>query len=441
MTSGTQSQGWPTAFGDSDIGPDTPKKTRLDQESDHGNAINDVIITMRHELPFIQPIHLKPCGCLGRGSSFEVNKALFTLGEEFGETPHLVAVKSIVTRFNDGDTYQSHAVKHGRSRLFSSVMRELRVLTHPKLRNHGCLVSAIGWGWTEGGTSGPFPCLVMQYSDRGSLADYSKRRSLTVGERHLLALHVAMGIRALHDCNIVHGDVKPENVLVYDSRLREHAAEDEDKRPFIECPVVAKLADFGCAMFEKDFDIQDEYYLGTPKYNAPEVSGLLRDHTEPNCTLPSKFEQFKAADCYSFCLLLWETVKKGSSFVDPPWLMPGENAVEFVQRVFHDKEDALLDLAIQFFNQTETRLAGPDPNEGDPDWMRSHNTNPTRSQMAQYVNGGWPHLRGQLDEYGTLSQEKSFEAFRQTVSLCLRDNLFQRGTINDIVNVLSEGIR
>ncbi len=56
------------------------------------------------------------------------------------------------------------------------------------------------------------------------------------------------------------------------------------------------------------------------------------------------------------------------------------------------------------------------------------------------VDGGWPHLRGQL-EYGTLPQEKSVKAFQQTVSSCLRDNLCQRGTIHDIVNVLSEGIR
>ncbi|OIW24412.1 kinase-like protein [Coniochaeta ligniaria NRRL 30616] len=435
MTSNTQSQGWPTAFGDSDIEPHTPKTSRFSEEPDRSNKLSDVIIAMRHELTFIKHRYLKPCGRLGRGSSFEVNKALFTLGDQSTVTPHLVAVKSIITTPNNHDTDKLRAVRPGQSRLFISVIREVRVLTHPKLRDHGCLVSAIGWGWTDGGTSGTVPYLVMQYSDRGSLAYFSKQRSVTVGERHLLALDVAMGLRALHDCNIVHGDVKPENVLVYDSMHREYANEDE--LPFAERPFVAKLADFGCAIFEKDLDIQDEYYLGTPKYNAPEISGLLRDDAKVDHKLPSKFEQFKAADCYSFGLLLWETVKKGDSFVDSTWLVPGESAVEFVQRAFHVKEDALLDLSIKFFNGTETKLAGSDSNEGDPEWLRYRNNNPTRQQMANHV-AQWPHLRGHLDEYDTPSHAKSFETFRHTVSLCLRDSLCQRGTIHEIVKVLSK---
>ncbi|KAH7018917.1 hypothetical protein EDB80DRAFT_869590 [Ilyonectria destructans] len=60
------------------------------------------------------------------------------------------------------------------------------------------------------------PYLVMNYSNIGTLAHFAQNRSLDLIERRLLARDVAMAIRALHDCNIIHGDVNPENVLVFD---------------------------------------------------------------------------------------------------------------------------------------------------------------------------------------------------------------------------------
>jgi serine/threonine protein kinase len=423
-------QGWPTNFGDTDVGLDIPLVSGSSRKLYQSNELTDIMVAMRHELAFIPSFRLVDCGRLGQGSSFEVSKAIYT-AEGSDMTPYVVAVKRVSTRRNYDGTDQTGRNGHGQSRDLINVMREIRVLTHPELREHGALVPAIGWGWMTDPWAGPLPYLVMQYSDKGSLATFSKQRSVSWGERQLLAHDVALGLRALHDCGIVHGDIKPENVLVYDSIRRED--DWEDHRPF-----VAKLADFGCAMFEADFDIRDECYLGTPKYNAPEVSGLLRDGGGEGRMQLSKLDRFKAADCYSFGLLLWETVKQGNSFVEPSWLMAGENAVEFLQRLFHTKEDALLTRAIEFFNEMQASNSDDEDESYDVAPFIRLVTNPTRSQLVQHVSMNSPNV---LVESGTPSNETAFEAFRQTASLCLRDKLRERGRAHDIVKVLSQEVR
>ncbi|KAK0707025.1 hypothetical protein B0T26DRAFT_680607 [Lasiosphaeria miniovina] len=417
----TETQGWDSRLNDADADTDATNPSRrydLEQE----RLLQDVLVAVRNELPFIQPDRLTFISHLGQGSSFEVAKELFSPPEGM---PYFTAVKRIIVRRNnyDGGAWDDTRAEQPLAfRCLVNVMREIRVLTHPKLRSHGCLVSAIGWGWTAKPWIATRPYLVMDYSDRASLARFASQCVITLAERRQLALDVAMGIRALHDCNIVHGDVKPANVLIYDFP---HKAANND-RDFI-----AKLAGFGSALFEQDFASQDEYYLGTPKYNAPEICGRRRDSVEQHHNQLSEFEKFKAADCYSFGLLLWETFNGGNSFVEPSWLEPGEDA----------KEDAVLDLAFKFLNRLSTP-SGHSENEAKMSAVHAKGwpySNPTRSQMANYVNN-YPQFRGQLDDFATTLEADLSEALQRTLSLCLRDEILQRDQIHDIVKTLSAEI-
>ncbi|KAF4962740.1 hypothetical protein FSARC_9188 [Fusarium sarcochroum] len=393
------------------------------------NILQDVLMLVRNELPYVQPEFLKFDSRLGAGTSFEVNKELFGLS---GEQPYFVAVKRLVMDRVTGGTSQTKTQLQEFTKRLIHVKREVRVLTDPKLRSHSCLISAIAWGWEPDPTFGNRPYLVMPYSQHGTLANFAQKRGLNLIDRRFLALDVAMGIRALHDCDIVHGDVKPENVLVYGYFIRD---QDHDRH------YLAKLADFGCTLFKEDFEREHENYIGTLKYNAPEICGWTkgRDGEHSRETI-SKLARYKSADCYSFGLLLWETINLGKSFVEPTWLHSGESVMDFLERSFYTREDAILGLAVESFRSRQNDLAVPtDRTSKSPMRVWPYPSNPTNAELNGYF-GEWTQLRQGLDAIGAPPDSQSFQVFETVVSLCLRENVPQRGDIHQIVDALSKGI-
>ncbi|KAI0802187.1 ankyrin [Xylaria sp. FL0064] len=73
-----------------------------------------------------------------------------------------------------------------------------------------------------------------------------------------LALDVASGLRVLHDNKIIHGDLKPDNVLVFDVLHGERHQ-------------MAKLADFGESILEQDMSEADVYV----RHGIPYIDGEL----------------------------------------------------------------------------------------------------------------------------------------------------------------------
>ncbi|GMH39410.1 hypothetical protein BSKO_07308 [Bryopsis sp. KO-2023] len=126
--------------------------------------------------------------------------------------------------------------------------------------------------------------IVMEYCDRGCLSAALRRKCFFDGDSRklyivLTAIEIASAIKHLHDNGIVHGDVKPENVL-----LRTCAA---DPRGF-----VCKLADFGFSRQLNETDHVLTFTCGSVRAMPPE---LLKDGLLSTAT-----------DVYSFGMLLWE---------------------------------------------------------------------------------------------------------------------------------------
>lgn len=97
----------------------------------------------------------------------------------------------------------------------------------------------------------------------------------------LTALDIARGLGCLHQNNIIHGDLKPHNVLL-------------QNKPFVDTRgFIAKIADFGLSIqMEQEQSHVDGMRMGTGGYVSPEVA--VRGKILP------------ASDIYSFGILLWE---------------------------------------------------------------------------------------------------------------------------------------
>ena len=165
-----------------------------------------------------------------------------------------------------------------------SFITELRVRAHPPLRIHPNIVNlrGIAWDFEDEDQKKPRPLLLEELASEGSLGKFLKESRLArvpFKVKADLALDIAHGITALHGCGIVHGDIKPDNVLLFP-----HAGFQTD--------FVAKLTDFGHSVFT--FEGRTSLRAFTLPYCAPEVTEHLR----------LTFEDMKCTDVYSYGLIL-----------------------------------------------------------------------------------------------------------------------------------------
>jgi serine/threonine-protein kinase len=99
------------------------------------------------------------------------------------------------------------------------------------------------------------PYMVMEALVGESLGDYLRRELvMSSGLALRVARHVAAGLHAVHRANVVHRDVKPDNIFLIG-------------RPG--APRSAKILDFGLARVDSTCETGD-FVLGTAQYMAPE---------------------------------------------------------------------------------------------------------------------------------------------------------------------------
>ncbi|KAF2805772.1 ankyrin [Mytilinidion resinicola] len=176
---------------------------------------------------------------------------------------------------------------------------ELEVLSLGLLR-HRNIVRLLGWGYDYEDRYTPIPILFMEAAlaplDEFLLSEKKGEGPLVAlgakrwDVKYHFALDVAAGLEAIHGLNIVHGDVKPENVLVF-------------RHDDLKIPYVAKLSDFGvCVDMRVDGQrVTPESYLGTTSWTGSEVGvGQWNDDVHGIFT-PELLKNF---DSYSFGLLL-----------------------------------------------------------------------------------------------------------------------------------------
>ncbi|MBX3245855.1 MAG: serine/threonine protein kinase [Myxococcales bacterium] len=151
------------------------------------------------------------------------------------------------------------------------------------------------------------PYLVFEYVAGSTLKQIIKSRGpLTPAAVVRLAEEVADALAVAHDAEIIHRDIKPDNLLVTPSGK-------------------TKLADFGVARIPNAALTREGQFLGTPCYAAPETL--------------SKGQYGPESDIFSFAAVLYEAAAGVRAF-------PGTDALEVAHKVIHDEPDPVREVAI-----------------------------------------------------------------------------------------------
>ena len=137
----------------------------------------------------------------------------------------VVAMKSFVSK----NPSPGEHTKVMAGQTLNVIEQEIRIYCHPGLRNHPniCRLEYVGWE-----AENAFPSLALELADHGSLEDVltASGTGPSYLQRCNLSIDIALGIAALHEWEIVHGDIKPANILVQKHKAR---------------GIVAKISDFG----------------------------------------------------------------------------------------------------------------------------------------------------------------------------------------------------
>jgi serine/threonine protein kinase len=175
-------------------------------------------------------------------------------------------------------------------RQFERFIQELRVLTFSPILVHDNLVTleSLQLGILSSEPLEICPALCIEHAPYGNLESFQQKHPhVDWTSRKSLCFDVATGLEALHKHGILHGDVKPSHVLIF----------DHPERKFI-----AKLCGFGSSIIDATSD--DVVKIkGSSPFRAPEVEeGSI------------EVSDLLKTDVFSLGLLIWIILIHGDAF-------------------------------------------------------------------------------------------------------------------------------
>lgn len=202
---------------------------------------------------------------LGRGSYAEIYVARDILASP--QSPHSQIVIKALNVFlqNDLDPDLERTLVEN----FQNEAIALDRVRHPNI------ISRLGHGSARDMRNTTFHFLVLEFLSGGDLAQKCREKSLTLSEALYYLEQVCAGLAYAHRNNIIHRDIKPQNLLLTSDRK------------------TVKIADFGVARISQSDSPVTR--VGTNVYAPPEHSPLLTADTQ---TLVFS-ELTPAADIYS----------------------------------------------------------------------------------------------------------------------------------------------
>jgi serine/threonine protein kinase len=201
--------------------------------------------------------------------------------------------------------------------------RSAAALNHPNV----CTIYAVD------DTAG-IPIIAMEYVPGQPLTNLMRGRSLPLDEMLSISRQIAAGMAAAHEAGIVHGDLKPENVMLSDEK-------------------VVKILDFGLARRlrrlrtlspgetdELGMAEAGEGMFGTPRYLAPEQT---RGE-------PATF----ASDVFALGVVLYEMTTGKTAFAAP-------HVLQVMDQIRSVNPDEMVEEAPPLFRPLILPMLEPDP--------------------------------------------------------------------------------
>lgn len=174
-----------------------------------------------------------------------------------------VAIKVLHPRYRDDP---------GLLEVFRTEARAASLLEHPHLARV----------YDYGQESDGLVYIVMEFLSGYTLGSVLRaRRKITPARAAEIMIQACGALSAAHDREIVHRDVKPDNIVLV-------PAQDDEGQPM----EVAKVCDFGIAALGSNTPLTEDHAAGTPEYMAPE-------QTTGSAISP-------AADVYACGIVLYE---------------------------------------------------------------------------------------------------------------------------------------
>ena len=221
--------------------------------------------------------------------------------------------------------------------------REVRVLQHTAILYNDNVVDIVDMQWGALGV-GQSLTIVLECADFGNLTEFqaSHHATITWAHKKKLCLDVAAGLSMLHDCGIIHGDLKPENVLIFCGPTPSWEDTWDVQDGFL-----AKLCDFGSAHFDiwtpKEGHEHVALYGATPPFTAPEYD--FQNQGRIPCTLLSRL------DIYVFGLVAWRIALGGKVPLGvlgaPSPFLHGKDEIRWQQTLKRFPDDRFLHLATE----------------------------------------------------------------------------------------------
>jgi len=146
------------------------------------------------------------------------------------------------------------------------------------------------------------PCLVSPFLKEGNIINYIKKHP---GANKLALLaQAALGVAYLHTIDIIHGDIKGNNILINDDGE-------------------ASVIDFGLSRTFHVTGVTTQTGPGTPRFMAPELISLVEDEDEVITRVTKK------TDVWAFGMTVIEILTESKPF---PRIMTDVNVSVFVAR-------------------------------------------------------------------------------------------------------------